>query len=116
MSSADICPPPPWPITMLGLSRSGSGHVHPSKARPAPALIEPALIGPMLISSDTRRLLGVRGPHHRIGQGETSIQVVRRAGSLAGDHRCAQRIARRAFLAESSTLVRFDQALQYLAA
>ena len=30
-SSADIAPPPPWPITIVGLSRSGSGQVQPSK-------------------------------------------------------------------------------------
>ena len=31
-SSADIAPPPPWPITIVGLSRSGTGHVQPSKS------------------------------------------------------------------------------------
>ena len=30
-SSADMAPPPPWPITIVGLSRSGRGHVQPSK-------------------------------------------------------------------------------------
>ena len=30
-SSADIAPPPPCPICTVGLSRSGSGQVQPSK-------------------------------------------------------------------------------------
>src|SRR6185436_9763721 len=109
MSSADICPPPPWPIKILGLSRSGSGHVQPSKSRPALRLV-----GPILISSDTRRLLGLRGPHDGIRKGETSVEVVRSTGSLARNHRRAQRIAWRPFLTKGGTLVRLDQALQHL--
>ena len=44
------------------------------------------------------------------------VEVVRRAGALAGDHRGAERVARRAQRAERRALVRLDQPLQHLAA
>ena len=35
MSSPDIAPPPPCPITMVGVSRSGTGHAQLSKSEAA---------------------------------------------------------------------------------
>src|SRR3954447_13360835 len=98
-SSADSCPPPPWPITTVGLSLSGSGQVQPSKSRPCPPSVE---------MSDMRRLLQ--------GEREAPVEGVRRARSLTGHHGRAERVPWRALLAESRAVVRLDQTLQHLAA
>ena len=92
MSSADIAPPPPWPITMFGESRSGAGHTHSSMSMVARA------------SAASQALRHLEPP----------IQVVRRARALGRNHRRAKRIARRAQGAERRALVRLDQALQHL--
>ena len=49
-------------------------------------------------------------------QRQPAVQVVGRTGALAGHHGGAERIARRALLAERCALVRLDQPLQHLAA
>ena len=54
-----------------------------------------------------------RGPR---GRDDPPVEVVRRARALAGDHRRAERVARRAQRAERLALVRLDQPLQHLAA
>ena len=68
------------------------------------------------------RSSGERGVRHRRGswsidrQREPPVEVVRGAGALAGHHGGAERVARRALLAERRALVRLDQPLQHLAA
>ena len=61
--------------------------------------------------SDTGRL-----PRRATGSEQPAVEVVRRAGALAGHHGGAERVARRALLAERRALVRLDQPLQHLAA
>src|SRR6185437_13116898 len=86
MSSADMAPPPPWPITTNGVSRRGTGQVHESKSN--------------VVTS-----------HHF----ESAVRVVGGARTFGRHHRGAERVARRALLAERRALVRLDQALQHLA-
>ena len=83
MSSADIAPPPPWPMTMFGESRNGTGQTHLLRCR----------------------WTGVRHRRHL----EPAVQVVRRARPLGRDHRGTKRIARCALLpnaAHSCGLIR----------
>ena len=102
ISSPDIAPPPPCPITMVGLSRSGTGQTQEPKS-----------------NADGRPPLGVhRRFAHDVSLGvqlQPPVQVVGGAGALGGDHRGAERVARRALLAERGALVRLDQPLQHLA-
>src|SRR5690349_14526312 len=86
MSSADMAPPPPWPITTNGVSRRGTGQVHESKSN--------------VVTS-----------HHF----ESAVRVVGGARTFGRHHRGAERVARRALLAERRAFVRLDQALQHLA-
>src|SRR5215218_4697235 len=87
ISSPDMAPPPPCPITMLGASRSGAGHTHDSMSICASG----------------------------IGHLEPPVKVVRRACTLGRDHGRAQRISRCAQCAERGALMRFDVTLQHLA-
>src|SRR5664279_2029465 len=99
MSSPDIAPPPPCPITMVGESRSGTGQVQPLKS-----------IG-FGVAVITWVSSGMDG--HR-GELQTPVEVVGGARALGGHHGGAQRVPRRAFPAEGGAFVRLDQALQHL--
>ena len=83
ISSRRHRPPPPWPITIVGLSRSGTGQAQPSKSSTAG----------WTVSANGGRLA-----HRRRLQ--APVQVVRGAGALAGHHRGAERVARGARRAE----------------
>src|SRR5690606_9575897 len=90
-SSADIAPPPPCPITTRGRSRRGAGQVQDRAST-------------VVLVSDNGAALQVRGRSRGRGGGpvggrrgragrqvETPVEVVGRAGALAGDHRGAER-------------------------
>src|SRR6478672_393409 len=103
-SSPDMAPPPPCPITMVGLSRSGSGQVQPSKLGADPVRVSG--------SANGAHLPGVA----RGGQLHPPVEVVGGARALAGHHGRAEGVPRGAQGAERRALVRLDQALQHLAA
>src|SRR3954451_15659175 len=94
-------------MTIVGLSRSGSGQVQPSKAGSS-------RLGVMEMSSaNGGHLLDLL----RGGQAlHPPIEVVRGASALTRDHGGAERVAWRAQRPEGRALVRLDQPLQHLAA
>src|SRR6476646_6098164 len=79
-------------MTTVGLSRSGAGHVQPSKSNAGSANA------------------------CSFGHLQTAVEVIGRARALARHHRRAERGTRRALLAERGALVRLDQTLQHLTA
>src|SRR3954468_9686773 len=94
-SSADIAPPPPWPIWIVGESSSGSGQLHAA----------------MSTGAASGRLSTSATAVHQL---QPPVLVIRRAGALGADHRGAERVARGALAAERGALVRLDQPLQHL--
>src|SRR5437764_807427 len=86
-SSADRAPPPPCPMTMRGVSRSGAGQVQPVTSR---------------VGSGNGARLQFGG-----GDAESAVEVVGGAGPFTGDHGGAERGARGAGGAEGFALVRF---------
>src|SRR4051812_3103718 len=97
-SSADIAPPPPCPIWIVGESSSGNGQLQPARSGRAPAVTSTSATGGL-----------------RLEKLQPPVEVVGRAGALGADHRGAEWIARCALAAEGGALVRFDQPLQHLA-
>src|SRR5512144_2471597 len=102
-SSAESCPPPPWPITIFGELRSGIGQDQPSKSRAG-------IAGPSTNASANWGRLPGRGA------ADTAVEIVRGAGALAAHHGGAERGAGGAGRPEGRALVRIDEALQHLTA
>src|SRR5664279_5163629 len=95
ISSPDIAPPLPWPMTIVGESRNGTGQVQESMS---------------IVAGGGRSGSGMAGG----SQFQAPVEVVRSAGTFGGHHGGSQRIARRALLAERVALVRLDQPLKHL--
>src|SRR4051794_30759647 len=98
ISSSDRIPPPPCPIKIRFVSRSGNGHTQSDGSMPA--------------ESDMSR--GARCRRRGASGLQPAELVVGRAGALAGYHGGSQRSTRRAGRAEARALVGFEQTLQHL--